>query len=290
METDTRILHLQFSAGNPLSQQREFFIQFRDEQGKVSPAYSSMVNLNLWPMGHYAVTANGGQSTIFGTNAVLEFEIPFNAVSMRYIVEDGINNIFTQLDFELLPFLGLHPTLREALNPDFPVLTYPVYVQYIDANGNMSQVFRSELVVDNCLDGFGIFAANAPLNQTPVAGAPQVLNSSSFTMAATFPPSTTEMLIFEEGREEEASWQQARNLLDFRISGDGENLNINRTYYVRFRDLNRNETCTYRRSFSLDLFPMARPPMVLEYEMASVGVPNNLVIDPPATARDAINI
>ena len=59
---------------------------------------------------------------------------------MRFIVEDGVNNIFTQFNFELLPFVGINRAtdcpqnfrtadcsiMAETFNPDYPVKVYPV--------------------------------------------------------------------------------------------------------------------------------------------------------------------
>ena len=257
-----------------------------DDHGKISPSYSSFIDLDIFPAPHYGVTAANGSTVVTDTTTALVFDIPANAVSMRYIIEDGVNNIFTQLDFELLPFLGIHPILREGLNPNFSVNTYPIYVQYLDKNGNMSRVYRSDIIVDNCLPGFGIFAAQPPFMNFPEGINTQLLSSSSFVMGAAIPPGAIEMLIFEEGQELLANWQEVRPFSDFTISGDGENFNLNRTYYVKFRDLNGFESCAYKRIFEMDLFAQATPPMVLEFDQALINEPTNLLINAPFNARE----
>ena len=277
------LFYFDFTGITPMTTHREVFIQFMDEAGQISGAYSSVVKLEIFPR-YVGVTANGGLSTIPGSNALLEFDIPPNAASMRYIIEDGVNNIFVQFDFELLPFLALTPVISESLSPGFPVRTYPIYVQYIDINGNRSGVYRSEIVVDSFLGQYGLYVARPPFLEAPNGIDDDIITQSNFLMGTMVPLDAKEMKIYGPGEEEVATWQDAATVTEYIIRGDGQNYDPFRELYVKFRDLNLQESPAFKRVFKMNLFPVVAPPMMVANHYAKAGEPTRLIINPPINA------
>ena len=205
---------------------------------------------------------------------------------MRYIVEDGINNIFTQFDFELLPFVAPRPIIREAFSPEFPVKTYPIYVQYADINGNVSRVYRSEIVVESFIGQYGLFVARPPFLEAPNGIDDDIITEANFLMGALVPPDAREMKIFEPGLEELATWQDALTVSEFIVRGDGENYDPYKELYVKFRDMNFLESPSFKRVFKMNIFPIDAPPLLLENYYVVAGQPANLLINPPLYASE----
>ena len=114
-----------------------------------------------------------------------------------------------------------------------------------------------EVVNDSSFRDFGLFVSDS-INESALDGiGDNKITESDFLFGIVAPPGVSQMLIYELGKEDEATWEDLATL-EMSLDGateEGEILGNFKTYIVRFRDVNEVETPNYSRIFRVDVFP-----------------------------------
>jgi hypothetical protein len=167
---------------------------------------------------------------------------PFNAREMQITFASAVTFPPVTLESGWIAIDGNYSFISDTLG------VQNVNIKFRDENSNVSEAFNIsyETVDPSVYGNYGLFIAGE--------GGNEILNAqTNFGVLA--PADAIEMLIYEEGQIDSASWEATASSKTLTITGDGDNYEAFKTFFVKFRDQSSVETAAYKRTFKVSIFP-----------------------------------
>jgi hypothetical protein len=207
---------------------KHLFLQFRDIDGSVSAAYSAVILVQPFlpiSQGGFGFTINGGAPTTLVRNVTLSIAPPPNAVAFRFAQDrtpmpiDGWLTLVPNVPFTMFG-RGLHA----------------IFMQFIDANGDVSLNYSQSISVDlfGAFPGAFIINGGSTTTDNPVLALSIQPPVDASEMLITLNPDQIILNPALDCRSDQRGWMSVNSFATITVQSFGP-----KTVYVKFR----NQTC-----------------------------------------------